>query len=341
MRNLRKLKVNADVTFVIWILEWVGYLLIIILWAIGALLKVDILLDAIIVVYYVMLPHCYLMNTSHNKDRIIDEGLKNIIKNVFHIPFDLSQFVNLFGKKDNDSRDAIEGNVVENNVERCEKEHEISIVDKSNVQTNEIELDTDHRLRNSIDIPEVEHSTMKPSSSSGICEEDGRNHLVITSLTDSEDDLVDEVADTDLCLSIRKQLLIYMKESVNNEENYIHYFLQLIDLGTKTKHKITLDSGYKIIRVLKDEKMTETKGFFSKSKNRQQTSSKSKVSQVESESYQCLSPRAIMVPADKHFDRTLIRLKKLESIDRHCDNEETFNKFLDELIDFEEGLTED
>ena len=81
MRNLKKLKVNADVTFVIWILEWVGYLLIIILWAIGALLKVDILLDAIIVVYYVMLPHCYLMNTSHNKDRIIDEGLKSIIKN--------------------------------------------------------------------------------------------------------------------------------------------------------------------------------------------------------------------------------------------------------------------
>ena len=42
MRNLRKLKVNADVTFVIWILEWAGYLLIIILWAIGALLKVEI-----------------------------------------------------------------------------------------------------------------------------------------------------------------------------------------------------------------------------------------------------------------------------------------------------------
>ena len=339
MRNLRKLKVNADVTFVIWILEWVGYLLIIILWAIGALLKVDILLDAIIVVYYVMLPHCYLMNTSHNKDRIIDEGLKNIIKNVFHIPFDLSIFSNLFGSEDNNNRDAIDEDIVENNVETGERKKEISIVDTSNIQTNDEKVDTEHRLKN--DISQVEVSTMKPSSSSGICEEDGRNHLAITSLTDSEDDPIDEDADDDLYLSIKKQLLIYMKESVNNEENYIHYLLQLIDLETKMKNEITLDSDYKIIKVLQDEKMTETKSSFSESKNRQRSHSKSKISQVESESYQCLSPHKIMVAADRHLDRTLTRLKKLESIDRHCDNEETFNKFLDELIDFEEGLTED
>ena len=39
--------------------------------------------------YFVILPHTYLMNTSHNKDRIIDEGLTNTIRNALAIPFDI------------------------------------------------------------------------------------------------------------------------------------------------------------------------------------------------------------------------------------------------------------
>lgn len=339
MRNLRKLKVNADVTFVIWILEWVGYVFIMTSFIFVALLKINILLDVAIVVYYVMLPHSYLMNTSHNKDRIIDEGLKNIIKNVLHIPFDLSAFVNLFRSANRENRDARTDDIITNKVEAGERKPEISIVVRKNIHIKNIKVDVDPRLKNSIEIPEAKLHIDKPCSSSGIYDEDGQNHLAITTMTDSEDDMIDEIADNDLRLSMKKQLLTYMKGSVNDEEHYIHYFLQLIDLESKMRNKNNLDGDNVIITVVLDEKTKERKRLSCKTKNSKNTNSKSKKSQIGSEVYPFLSPRGLTISADTQFDRTLMRIKKLESIDRHCDNEEAFKKFLNELIDFEEGLT--
>ena len=339
MRNLRKLKVNADVTFVIWILEWVGYVFIMTSFIFVALLKINILLDVAIVVYYVMLPHSYLMNTSHNKDRIIDEGLKNIIKNVLHIPFDLSAFVNLFRSANRENRDARTDDIITNKVEAGERKPEISIVVRKNIHIKNIKVDVDPRLKNSIEIPEAKLHIDKPCSSSGIYDEDGQNHLAITTMTDSEDDMIDEIADNDLRLSMKKQLLTYMKGSVNDEEHYIHYFLQLIDLESKMRNKNNLDGDNVIITVVLDEKTKERKRLSCKTKNSKNTNSKSKKLQNGSDAYPFLSPRGLTISADKQFDRTLMRIKKLESIDRHCDNEEAFKKFLNELIDFEEGLT--
>lgn len=339
MRNLRKLKVNADVTFVIWILEWVGYVFIITAWAIVALFKINILLDVAIVVYYVMLPHSYLMNTSHNKERIIDEGLKNIIKNVLHIPFDLSAFINLFRSANCENRNAITDDIITNKVEAGERKPEVSIVVRKKIHIENIKADVDHRLKNSIEIPEAKLDIDKPSSSSGIYDEDGQNHLAITTMTDSEDDMIGEIADNDFRLSMKKQLLTYMKGSVNDEGHYIHYFLQLIDLESKIRNKTNLDCDNAIISVVLDEKIQEKKHLSCKTKNSKNINSKSKKSQIGSDAYTFLSPRGLTISADKQFDRTLMRIKKLESIERHCDNEELFKKFLNELIDFEEGLT--
>ena len=342
MRNLRKLKVNADVTFAIWILECFGYFVIVIVWAIGAFLKVDIILEYIIVVYYVMLPHTYLMNTSHNKDRIIDEGLKTIIKNALHIPFDLSLFVNFFRSLDRENRERIESNIDANDVKRCEKAPDISIVFKTKVQMKNVILDRDRRLKNSIDVPQVEHDIDKPSSSTGIYQENSKRHLATNQITDSEDDMTDENANDDLSFSIKKQLLIYMKGNVNNEDHYIHYFLQLIDLESNIKNNNNFDNDWTITPAVQDEKVQDVKHSIYKNKNKRylnSTDSKKKKSKVEIESNRILSPRGIMLSAGEKFDRTFMRTKKLEKIDGQCDNEETFNKLLNELIDFEEGLT--
>ena len=37
--------------------------------------------------YYIFLPHIFLMNTSHNKDLIVDDGLKTTILNACKLPF--------------------------------------------------------------------------------------------------------------------------------------------------------------------------------------------------------------------------------------------------------------
>ena len=80
MRNMRKVKINAQVTFAIYILETVGQLSVCVLWLIIGQEEVGTTLA--VVLYYVVIPYTFLMNTSHNKSLIIDEGWMNTIQNV-------------------------------------------------------------------------------------------------------------------------------------------------------------------------------------------------------------------------------------------------------------------
>ena len=80
------MKVNANIAFVIWILEWIANASIYLCWILAP--EVTILMA--IMWYYIFLPHIFLMNTSHNKDLIIDDGLKTTILNACKLPFNFS-----------------------------------------------------------------------------------------------------------------------------------------------------------------------------------------------------------------------------------------------------------
>ena len=86
LRNIRKVKVNANIAFVIWILEWIANATIYLCWVLAP--ELTILMA--IMWYYIFLPHIFLMNTSHNKDLIIDDGLKTTISNACKLPFQFS-----------------------------------------------------------------------------------------------------------------------------------------------------------------------------------------------------------------------------------------------------------
>ena len=96
IRNIRKVKLNADVTFVIWILEWVANLTIYVGWIFSFM---GISLELYVLWYYVILANTFLMNTSHNKNCILDDGLMNTIWNGLGIPFDLKMPTNYPCKK--------------------------------------------------------------------------------------------------------------------------------------------------------------------------------------------------------------------------------------------------
>ena len=84
MRNIRKVQVNAQVTFAIYILETVALASIVILWlAIG---KNEISVTLAFVFFYVALPYTFLMNTSHNKKLITEHGFLNTIRNAIQMP---------------------------------------------------------------------------------------------------------------------------------------------------------------------------------------------------------------------------------------------------------------
>ena len=77
--NLRKLRVNAQVTAMTSLIEVLGNVMVIIIVVItkgyGTI--------TMAIFYSIVVPYALLMNTSHNKLRVIKYGWKNVIKNIF------------------------------------------------------------------------------------------------------------------------------------------------------------------------------------------------------------------------------------------------------------------
>ena len=336
MRNLRKLKVNADVTFATWILEWVGTLFLVFLWWLVASRGINMFLEFVIVVFYVILPHSFLMNTAHNKDRIVDEGLKNIIQNALHVPFDLSIFKSLFGNETHENGDAREEEIVAVDARTSKK-----LIDSSNVSEPEVPM-ANVKVESKLTMKQLDDKfgQEKPSSSNGICKTNGDQHLTITSMSDSEDDTSTILAENAQRLSIGKQLLTHMMKNVSNEERYLYYFLQLVDCENKVKCNINAVKNNAIIVIEEDENLQKRENSSTAGKAKSKSRFKSKKSKSGAGKLQVLSGHATMLSAEKLFDKISMRMEMLENFDEHCRDEESFNKFLNDLIDFEEGLIE-
>ena len=84
MRNIRKVQVNAQVTFAIYILETMALASVVIVWF--AIRKNELSATLSFVSFYVVLPYTFLMNTSHNKNLITEHGFLNTIRNAIQIP---------------------------------------------------------------------------------------------------------------------------------------------------------------------------------------------------------------------------------------------------------------
>ena len=77
-RNVRKVELNAKITFLIWIMETFSILLLV---AVGVIMSMKELASVInLVIYYVIIPLTFLMNTPDRKDRLIDLGLWTMIR---------------------------------------------------------------------------------------------------------------------------------------------------------------------------------------------------------------------------------------------------------------------
>ena len=85
---MKRIMVNAQVTFMISVLELIGYIFIISMVIIFKSTSLPLIIN-IEIMYLIVLPRAYLMNTSHNKRRIIEHGWKNILKNTFGLSHDL------------------------------------------------------------------------------------------------------------------------------------------------------------------------------------------------------------------------------------------------------------
>ena len=77
-RNLRKVEVNAKITFIIWLLEIFSIIVVAVVGLIAGMKEIASVLYMLF--YYVILPLVFLINTSDNKDRLVDLGFFNLIR---------------------------------------------------------------------------------------------------------------------------------------------------------------------------------------------------------------------------------------------------------------------
>jgi len=80
LRTQRRIKVNAQITFVLWLMESLINTSIAIAMFAGGLGQTTFTLNMLL--FLIILPYSYLNNTSYNKGRIAEEGWQNILKNI-------------------------------------------------------------------------------------------------------------------------------------------------------------------------------------------------------------------------------------------------------------------
>ena len=83
-RNLRRVEINTNVIFAIWILETASVLVMFVVWIIFQ--KKELTTTLIFLFWYVAIPLTFLMNNSDNKDLMANIGLLDIVRNTFGIP---------------------------------------------------------------------------------------------------------------------------------------------------------------------------------------------------------------------------------------------------------------
>ena len=324
-----------------------GTLILILAWWLQTSMKVDIFLELVIIIFYVILPHTFLMNSAHNKDRMIDEGLKNIIRNALNMPFDTKSMLEILrkgiyrycfkGEENIQERPNEDENTKHTSDEALnEKRKDIPMI----YVVPEKEFDSAYTQKD-VEITRNPLTEEKPSSSNGTCEENGPEHCPSpdTSLSADEVELIDRLSENNNRFLTSKKLLSYMADHVNEEQYYLHYFLQLIEYENKIKDKHPVED-FVILTAVEPVNITEKRKTSTKRKGKNRTNLIMK-KDVKSVNFQVLSSQTMMLESEsdaKLLDRIAMRKVMIESFNEHLCDEKSFDAYLNELIDFEEGL---
>ena len=81
IHNQKLVQVNARVTLVIWILECVANLSFVVIWVLIFGTTSFFTMTFSMIWYYLIISYTFLMNTSYNKERVIEDGWKIVIIN--------------------------------------------------------------------------------------------------------------------------------------------------------------------------------------------------------------------------------------------------------------------
>ena len=359
---MRKVTVNAHVTFFLWILETLANVSIIIVWMFIYGKTTFETLTLSMLIYYVILPNSFLMNTSHNKHLIVDNGLWNTIRNATGLPLKYSwkpravyrrgvstlkrpinrhndTICSVDSIKPGTSKDTTEDNHFEKNSLTsiaCHHPQQGSIFTLSNGTTKYIPLGMVHNYEDSC-ITKVtgtkHHAELK-------------SHWPFPTF-DSPIPYKEEFLYDGYGFHVGKELLWYMTNNINDEEAYLYYFRQLLEYEECSKIKGEVNNKEFVIAHNNHTQRVKT------SRPKRSTLQMGK-STVLDENKECKNDtRKVVSKCESKFHNELklkadfkiqlkdrIRKRKniLKDIHAQCRDIKGYQRYFNMLVDFEEGM---
>ena len=344
LRNIRKVQVNAQVTFAIYVLETLALVSVVVVWFM--IRKNEISMTISFIAFYVMLPYTFLMNTDYNKNLITEYGFFNTIRNALRFPCYVK------ASKENQTRpekkleehqEVKESTGPLSASETRVKEIRISLEDKlnySSIQSPDIfivsrsEKNAQWSPWNDNDVfdftqdPCCSNSISHVSNQERCSTSDERN----TSITDEET----STSPINRHLYLAETILSKMVANVNNEKNYIHYLKELVRLEK-----------------VKDQNEDELRNFEVAIVNKCQVPKlgKTDTSDAQMDNEEVILPSTIS-PYDafdytdapnvnflgRFLDRLELRKGILTNIQINCMNAGSYEEMFNALMDLEEGL---
>ena len=329
-RNIRKVAINARIAAVLWILEIAANFCIVFLWLFIIGSSSSIGLTNTMLWYYMIIPYTRLMNTTYNKDRIIDDGWKSVIIN------SVKSASNFFGVR---SIQQIEHNekakqIGKNNVS-------LSIRIKPTQETNSTKAEPDINLISLENLSD--ESTLIQTTSDGRShnkqEADKiRNQFFNQASPDSDEDSLDR--DCPMFERWRKgsQIISTMYDNVNDEKAYSHYFKQLLEVEYATNKNKIRDMDFDYIS-------SHHSSYIAKTCKPKRSKRNLEIDRTSSKSAKSLKNSRTLdeTPLNVNFVIDLDERKKqrqtiLEGFMMNCNHENEYENFIKLLISFEEGL---
>ena len=366
IRNIRIVAVNARVTLVLWILEFMAIFSVVIFWVfIVGSTSFGTLTNSMIWIH-VIIPYTFLMNTSYNKSRIIDDGWKVVIKN------SLSNIKNCFSGTGNESnsrkkehcssstrkykkQDKVKCNKKEPQGSNLEGDETSAVVQADeNVNPNRSNISIIATFEYDIPSPpirslcQIEDLEETPSNgrkdSNHSQKQKSTYHHQISSLDSDEENGPSVHHGKSSRVKVGEEILSKMAEHLNDEDAYIHYLRQLVDYESLLKlQDISQETDFEIAPFIDFKKLKKGKIKRSNESNHNKLPSKNIESSLKNEltinDCDCQFPLNINLSYE-YILRAQLRRDMLKHYHKHCDEINRFHDFIDSLIELEENLIE-
>lgn len=340
--NRKKIKVNSQITAMISFLEVAVQIFYFIL--LGFVIKKTTFgtLITAMMLYLIILPYSFLMNTSNNKNRVVEVGWRAIFKNIMRGSLTTKPLANR-----NPTKSETKNNIHLKTVDVARSSVDNLANCGISLETNNKDNNQSYRDRTNGDLTK-DDANKKETTSDGSA---GRNKSPIS---DSDESCVSEILLNVWNLDERKNIISIMADNLDDESLYLVYFKHFLDFQTLRKEERAISMDLTIQDLLNIDDMSIGGGFGynrSKKKSSSKQGSENCINSKNDFSTSNMIKRKTENKIIRVLKRSkkerilfrkdlLIKLEKCYKMKNSLTKEETFNNLIEELISLEESFIE-